>query len=86
MAKITIICPKCEQPIRRKDKVHVAGGKAYHRDCPAPVGRPRTERGRGSPIVGVRLSVVEAAALEQKAEEQDTTPAELLRRAYFGED
>lgn len=47
-------------------------------------GRPRTERGRESPRVQVRLSEAEKERLDADAANASSTPAELLRRAYFG--
>lgn len=48
-----------------------------------PRGRPPGPRGRSSPIVGVRLTVAEYAQLTKEAAAMGTTPAELLRMAFW---
>lgn len=77
---------------------HIAGswqcqgcGNCYHvqkvlaMQADARPGRPPTDRGRGSPHVGVRLSPSEHDRLERDAAKHGISSAELLRRSYFGE-
>lgn len=82
MARAQHICPACTQPVGRQHRK--IGEARYHLDCSAPVGRPPTTRGRGSRQVVVRVSDEQGERLDADATAQETTPAELLRRAYFG--
>jgi hypothetical protein len=65
-------------------------GASYHVETvlamqsDAQPGRPPTDRGRGSPQVGVRLSPSEHDRLERDAAKRGISPAEVLRRSYFG--
>lgn len=86
-------CPACQRPVRRHDDYRAVGGVRYHLEhAPPGPGRPRTARGTGSRVVGVRLSAEEAAQVDADAAklEAELGPrrggwaAEVLRRAYLG--
>ena len=89
-----MLCPRCNRPVPVRGHIR-HDGQRWHVVCardagivtdgPKPRGRPRTSpRGAGARQVVVRVSQREGEALDEHARATETTPAELLRRAYFG--